>query len=358
MTSSTDKERAGGGVPGRISYEPKMSYHDALNFLVQKTSVIELYDELGGRVAVCPEWNGRVMTSTCGGLGGDSFGFINVQAIDTDDYEDFGGEDQWTLSPLVYSFAIESIKTHHAVLQRTLRMADANGTPVEFQLTREIILLRRFQAGAMFDDAVVDALEQSDVSVVGFYSANTVRALDKACIACRQRGMYNATPRTAVIVPAPPKSFMSEPFSVDVDYLGGAPHGRIRYLSKTLLIRADGQRRCQVTMPFASAPPIFGALERQSGTLTLWTFDVPDDFPSKDDVVRIYNPGRFRGSEIDWTAYYEINCFSAARKLEPDIPLTTSQCTLHINADNAVLDDLIRLIFGVSLGDISRKMFW
>ena len=334
-----------------------MSYHDALNYLVHKTSVIELYDQLGGRVAVCPEWNGRVMTSTCGGLEGESFGYINVQAIDTDNYDDFGGEDQWTLSPLIYSYGIESIKANLVILRRALRMADANGTSVELSLTRSIFLLSRHRAGAIFGDAVAEALERSDVSNVGFYTEDTVQTQTRAYIAGRQRGMFNASPHTAVIVPTPPISFTPEPFSVDIDYLGGAPHGRIRYLSKTLLIRADGQRRCQVTMPYATAPPFFGAIERRLGTLTLWTFDLPDA-PGENDMIRIYNPGRLRGGELDLATYYEMNCFAAARELVPEDSLTSCQCTLHINAENAVLDGLIRQIFGVSLGDVSRKMHW
>jgi len=337
-----------------------MSYHDALNYLVQKTPVIELYDQLGGRVAVCPEWNGRVLTSTNGGLSGDSFGFINVRAIDTECFEDFGGEDQWTLSPLIYSYSVESIKEHQAVLQRTLRMADANGTPVEFHLTRSISLLSRKQAGTIFGDAIADSLEQSDVSVVGFCTENTVRPQERACVASRQRGMFNANPHAAIIVPIPRVSFMSEPFSVDVDYLGGAPHGRIRYLSQTMLIRADGQRRCQVTMPFAPSPPIFGAIELRSGTLTLWTFDLPNDYPDKGDALRIYNSGCLRphGSEFDWTTYYEMNCFAAARELEPEHSFTSCRNTLHLNADNTVLGDVVQQVFGVSLENISRKMLW
>jgi len=336
-----------------------MSYHDALNYLVQKTSVIELFDQLGGRVAICPEWNGRVLTSTNGGLGGDSFGCINVRAIDADHYEDFGGEDQWTLSPLIYPYSIESIKENRVVLQRTLRMADANGKPGEFHLTRSISLLNRKRAGEMFGDAIAEALKQGDVSVVGFCTENIVRTQEPACIASRQRGLFNASPHTAVIVPSPPMSFSPEPFTVNIDYLGGAPHGRIRHLSKTLLIRADGQRQCQVTMPYSTAPPIFGAIERRSGRLTLWTFDLPNDPPEENDVIRIYNPSRPPGGEFsgefNGTAYYEINCFSVARKLQPEHSLTYWQCILHLNADNAILDDLTRQIFGVSLEDVSRK---
>jgi hypothetical protein len=335
-----------------------MSYHDALNYLNRKTSVIELYDQLGGRVAVCPEWNGRVQTSTNGGLDGDSFGSINVRAIDTERYENFGGEDQWMLSPLIYSFAVESIKANRAVLQRTLQTADANGKSGEFHLTRSISLLNRYQAGEMFGDAVTEALKRGDVSVVGFSTENIVRTQEPACVASRLRGMFNASPHTAVIVPAPPVSFAPEPFTVDVDYLGGSPHGRIRYLSKTLLIRADGQRRCQVTMPYSTSPPIFGAIERRLGTLTLWTFDLPNDYPEENDVLRVYNPGRSQGGELDWTTCYEINCFSAARELQPEHSLTYWQCTLHLNADNAVLGNIIRQIFGVSLGDVSQKMPW
>ena len=334
-----------------------MSYHDALNYLIQKTSVVELYDQLGGRVAVCPDWNGRVLTSTNGGLEGDSFGYINVQAIDTDCYEDFGGEDQWTLSPLIYTYSIESIKANHTILQRTHQMADANGTPVEFHLTRTISLLSRYQAGAMFADALADALEQNDVSVVCFHTENTVRLQERAYVACRQRGMFNASPSTAVIVSEPPVSFTPEPFSADIDYLGGAPHGRVRHLPKTLLIRADGHGRCQVTIPFATAPPIFGAIERWSGTLTLWTYDLPNG-SEENDMIRMYNPGHSHGNELDWATYYEMNCFSAVREVVPECPLTYSQCTLHINADNALLDELIQQIFGVSLQEIAKKMLW
>jgi hypothetical protein len=336
-----------------------MSYHDAINYLAQKTSVIELYDQLGGRVAVCPEWNGRVLTSTDGGLEGDSFGFVNVQAIDTDRYEDFGGEDQWTISPFIHSFSVESIKENKAVLQRTLSMTDANGNHVEFHLTRSISMLSKRRIGSIFGETVAESLEQENVSVVGFRSENAVRSQEKAWVASRLRGMFNASPHTVVIVATPPEDdFASEPspetFSVDIDYLGGSPHGRIRHLPQALLIRADGQGRCQTTIP-CDVVPMVGAVERRSGTLTLWTFDLPGE--SDEDVARIYNSGRTHPDEQEIAAYYEMNCFSAAQKLLPEQSFTFGQCTLHINADNQTLDHLVRHLFLVSMEEISRKMF-
>ena len=331
-----------------------MSYHDALNYLAQKTSVIELYDQLGGRVAVCPEWNGRVLTSTCDGLDGDSFGCVNVQAMDIECYEDFGGEDQWTISPFVHSFVVEDIKDHKAVLQRTLQMNDANGALVEFHLSRSISLLRRRRIGNLFGDAVADSLEQEDVSVVGFRTENTVKSQEKAHVASRQRGMFNASPHTFVIVSTPPEGFAWEPFPVEIDYLGGSPHGRIRHLPLALLIRADGHGRCQTTIPFSAAPPIFGAVELRFGTLTLWTFDLPDN--TEEDVIRIYNSGRPHAHELDGAVYYEINCFSATQKLQPESALTYRQYTLHISADNQTLGTLIQQIFDVSLKQFPKDV--
>jgi hypothetical protein len=341
-----------------------MSYHDALTYLAQKTAVVELYDQWGGRIAVCPEWNGKIFTSTCEGLDGNSFGYLNVQAIDTECVESFGGEsfggeDQWTLSPLIFSFAVESIKENKAVLQRTLHMNDANGVPSEFHLTRSISLLSRKRIGELFGDAVTAALEKEDVSVIGFRSKNVVQSQEKSCIVSRQRGMFNACPHTFVIVSTPPENFLPESLQIesqiDIDYLGGSPHGRIRHLPQAYLVRADGHGRCQVSLPYATAPPIFGALELRFGTLTLWTFDVPEEH-GEDDLIRIYNHGRPLVREMNWATHYELNCYSAARVLLPDSSLTYCQCTLHLNADNDTLGELVQEIFDVTLDNFPRDI--
>ena len=332
-----------------------MSYHDVLNYLIQKTQVVELCNQLGVRIAVCPEWNGRVLTSTCDGLEGDSFGGVNVQAIDAERFEDFGGEDHWTISPLVHSFTVETIRENKAVLQRTIQMADANGTTAEFQLSRAISLLSRQNIGTLFGDVITDSLERDDVSVVGFCTENTVRSQENVCVASRLRGMFNANPNAVIILSIPPDSFASASSLVDIDYLGGSPHGRIRHLPQTLLVRADGQRHCRITMPFSFSSSIIGAVEFRLGTLTLWTCDLPGD--SEEDMVRIYNHGRSHVSESDLAAYYEMNCFSAPQELQPDNSLTYCQSILHLNADNTILDDLVQQIFEVSLAEISQKMF-
>ncbi len=80
-----------------------MSYRETKKFLQQHTRVVELADETGGRVAVCPQWVGRVMTSTCGGDHGPSFGFVNREFIESGrndpKFNNYGGEERLWLSP-------------------------------------------------------------------------------------------------------------------------------------------------------------------------------------------------------------------------------------------------------------------
>ena len=75
-----------------------MSYGQHETSLAKHTSIIELTNDAGARVAVAPQWQGRVMTSTCGGLDGPSFGFVNRDFIEAGKpdphFNNYGAEDR------------------------------------------------------------------------------------------------------------------------------------------------------------------------------------------------------------------------------------------------------------------------
>ena len=79
-----------------------MTYAETVAFLKKHTKVVELTDG-NARVAICPEWQGRVMTSTCGGPNGQSFGFVNDEFINAGkpnlNFNNYGGEERLWLSP-------------------------------------------------------------------------------------------------------------------------------------------------------------------------------------------------------------------------------------------------------------------
>ncbi|MGD9647907.1 MAG: DUF6786 family protein, partial [Pirellulales bacterium] len=87
------------------------SYQDDVAFLKKHTAVVELTDDSGkARVAVCPAWQGRVMTSTCAGTSGPSFGWLNRSFIEAGKndlvFNNYGGEDRFWLSPEAGQFAL------------------------------------------------------------------------------------------------------------------------------------------------------------------------------------------------------------------------------------------------------------
>ena len=80
----------------------EMSYGEVREFLSKYTNVVELSNSRGARVAVCPQWQGRVMTSSCAGEEGASFGFVNRDFIEKgqldERFNNYGAEDRMWLS--------------------------------------------------------------------------------------------------------------------------------------------------------------------------------------------------------------------------------------------------------------------
>ena len=87
----------------RLAAAEPPNYGAVRDFLVAHTNVVELTGENGERVAICPEYQGRVMTSTSGDLTGRSFGWVNKSFIEKGEadrhFNNFGGEDRLWLGP-------------------------------------------------------------------------------------------------------------------------------------------------------------------------------------------------------------------------------------------------------------------
>jgi hypothetical protein len=340
------------------SYAYIVSYHNAVSYILSKTPVVELYNLWGGRVAVCPQWNGRVMTSTCDGLDGTSFGFINVRKINANiedsPFSYYGGEDQFTFSPTTGGYAVTSTNNSEVSLRRTFQTADAAGKLGQFELQRTVSLLDRDGIALVFGEAVDTALNRTDVSAVGFYTANVVQSETKALVSGRLRGMFNATPHTVAVIPYLPNDPYDEESSLATNFFGGAPNGRIRHLLQTLLIRADGAGRCQISTLRSWTASVWGMIEFQTGSLTLWSYELP--MFSDEDSVRFYNHGATHPGEQSFPRFYEADILASPQELYPDESLKYSQYTLHLSADNTTLAHLVKNLFGAGYEQIYDKM--
>ena len=86
-------------------------FGDAVALLKRSTEVVILSDPGGNaQIAVCPELQGRVMTSTLDGAAGPSFGWINYDLIASGRLQAhinaYGGEDRLWLGPEGGQFSI------------------------------------------------------------------------------------------------------------------------------------------------------------------------------------------------------------------------------------------------------------
>ncbi|MDR3182703.1 MAG: hypothetical protein LBT89_07270 [Planctomycetaceae bacterium] len=361
-----------------------MSYRTALAYLAKQTATVELSNRSGGRAAVCPLWNGQVMTSCCDGFDSESFGFINVAEIDKRTPEkticNFGGEDIWTITPVAAAYEIENDSSSEVVLTAAVNASDANGKAVRFQLKRTVSLLDSIDINAAFGSyfssgtaaaagmtntaAIAERLNESNVLSVGFVTHNAVRSNDEAVVSSRMRGMFNAAGHTAVIVPViHDEDEESDKFPYRLDFLGASPHQRIRHLSDKLLFAADGEGRCQLSLRRNNAAAVVGSIEFRSGTLTLWTFQnnsrepvAGGQSPALESFLRFTNYGKRDTGIAGTMKCYEVNSFSSPQDLYPDEELVYRQYTLHISAENGVLNEIMQSVFAVTYQQVYDKM--
>ena len=308
-----------------------MSYRNGLSYLESKTKVLELCNKFGARVAVCPEWNGRVMTSTSDGLDGPSYGLIHVAELDALQTSRglLGGEDQILLSPENGQFGLyreTEVDEHESRfsmsrnprrlpkgfqegqftvdmappaspqirMRRSVQITNAAGTMFDFDIARTVRLLGVETIYQIFGDSVAMSLEQTDVSYVGFETINTLYnhgsplKRENGLVSIGIRGMFNSNQEMAMIVPFRSSEDTGLGPAVCSDFFEASPHGRLRMLPQAALLRADSKSRCQVGISRNRAVPFLGAIDFRAGLLTLMTFNMPPNPWELDYVSNAY----------------------------------------------------------------------
>lgn len=385
-----------------------MSYREAHDFLARHTRVVELADG-PARVAICPEWQGRVMTSTCGGADGPSFGFIHREFIAAgrpdERFNNYGGEERFWLAPEGGQFSLwfapgkpqtfENWYTQPALnagawelvsaagepvctMRQRMQLCNASATQFDLEVTRRVRLLAADDYDTLFGHAAAEILQRQAVEKVGYETANQVTnrgpvmSAEKGLVAVWILGMLNAGPRTVVIVPYRPGPESELGPVVQSDYFGTIPPGRLKVLPEAVLLRADGHYRSKIGTSPRRARNVLGSIDFQAGVLTLVQFTMPDDpashrylnnlwqlpqaEPYVGDVANAYNDGpNESGSQLG--AFYEIESLSPAAELTPGESLEHCHRTLHVRAPLEVLDELAQAALGVSLQKVHATMF-
>jgi hypothetical protein len=378
-------------------------FKDDLAFLQAKTKVVVLTGEDGlAQVAVNPDLQGRVMTSTAAGPEGPSFGWIGREAIasgvNNPHMNAFGGEDRFWLGPEGGQFSIffkqgDPFDLDHwftpapinegsfeVVAQdegrihfrKRMHLVNYSGTAFDLEVDREVRLLG---AG---DVAAIGVPTPAGVKMVAFASDNAITnqgaeawTKETGLLSIWILGMFNPSPETTIVIP-----FKTGPVSelgpiVNDAYFGKVPADRlvVKADEGVLFFSGDGTYRSKIGISPRRVKPFAGSYDAANKVLTLVHLTVPEgaaDYvnsmweiqkePFAGDVVNSYNDGPPAPGAKPLGPFYELETSSPAAALGPGGTMTHVHTTIHVMGPEKALDEIARKTLGVGIDEIRTAL--
>jgi len=381
--------------------EPGMSYSQARDFLAKHTKVLELTNNDGGKVLVCPQYQGRVMTSTCPGQDGQSFGWINQSFIEQGKkdahFNNYGGEERFWLGPeggqfsLWFApgakqdlehwltppalnegaFAVDSSAGDPNVIHLTRRMQFENASKTRFDLEvkRNVRLLGAQQFGKLFGADARKVLDAGELKLVGYETENTIinrgapMTKEKGLIAIWSLGQFPPGPQTQIIIPFKPGNESNRGPIVKSDYFGAVPPDRLKVGTDVIQFLGDGNFRSKIGISQQRVRNVAGAIDRSHTVLTLVQFSLPEDpahhpyvnnawdLPQREpyvgDVFNSYNDGPPAPGKPALGGFFELESLSPAAELATGQSLSHVKSTFHVQGNPAAIESLAKAALGV-----------
>ncbi len=382
----------------QMAHAQSTRFDSDLAFLQQHTKIVVLADPAGSaKVAVAPEYQGRVMTSTTGGADAPSFGWIGRAAVGSGKRQPhinvFGGEDRFWLGPEGGQFALYFKKgdpfdlDHWQVpeafdwgawgitkqapasvqFHKHMALANYSGASFEVDVERTVRLLERAEAVS-----ALGTTPGSAVRTVAFESSNTVKnagreAWDQktGAVSIWILGQFNPSPDTTIVLPISPGPAATLGVPVKDDYFGKVPADRLKVKDAVVFFRGDGQYRSKIGVPPRRALPVAGSYDEANHVLTVVTFTRPADArqyvnsmwemqrePYGGDVINSYNDGPPAPGKPPLGPFYELETSSPALALGPGQTYTHVHRTFHFTGPEAELDAIARATLKVSLAEV------
>ena len=376
-------------------------FKDDLAFLKAHTGVVVLSGADGqAEVAVNPDLQGRVMTSTAAGPEGLSFGWINRESIasgvNNPHMNAFGGEDRFWLGPeggqfsIFFkkgdpfdldhwftptavnegSFDIASQDAGRVRFRKVIHLVNYTGTEFDLEVDREVSLLGAAEVAAL------GVPVPAGVKMVAYASTNAVTNLgvnvwtrNTGLLSIWILGMFNPSPATTIVIPfkAGPESELGP--AVNDAYFGKVPADRlvVKADEGVLFFSGDGTYRSKIGISPLRVKPFAGSYDAANKVLTLVRLTVPEgaadyvnsmweiqERPYAGDVVNSYNDGPASPGAKPLGPFYELETSSPAAALEPGGTLTHVHTTMHFQGPEKALDGIARKTLGVGLAEIKK----
>jgi hypothetical protein len=376
-------------------------FKDDVAFLEKHTGVVVLSDKDGAAlIAVNPDLQGRVMTSTAGGPDGPSFGWINRELLaskaNNPHINAFGGEDRFWLGPEGGQFSVffkrgEPFDLEHwftpppinegpfeivsraagrIAFKKVMRLVNYSGTVFDLEVDRSVGLL-----GAP-DMAALGITVPTGVRTVSFRSDNRITnsgsnpwVKDTGLLSVWILGMFNPSPQTTIVIPFKPGPEAELGPVVNDAYFGKVPADKLVVGDGVLFFSGDGTCRSKIGIPPRRALPFAGSYDASVGVLTIVHLTIPEgaaeyvnsmwriqEDPYAGDVVNSYNDGPASPGAKPLGPFYELESSSPAAALAPGASLGHSHATMHFQGDERALDVVARRALGVGIKEIRNAL--
>lgn len=372
-------------------------FENDVAFLKKFTTIIVLQDSTGkSKVAVSAALQGRVMTSTAEGDKGLSYGWINRKAFlsgDTSDHFNvFGGEDRLWLGPeggqySIYfakgkefnldnwyvpriidlePFDVASVTENEAVFKKEATLTNYSGTTFQIGIRRSVIVMKEKEA---MEQLGLNGLHGS--SLVAYKTVNELKNIGKelwkketGLLSIWILGMFNPSPTTTILVPAPEKTNALRQV-VNDNYFGRVPEDRLKLVGNTIFFKADGEYRSKIGLLPENAPPWLGSYDADHGVLTVVKYSKPENSqdyvnslwelqkePYKGDAINAYNDGPPTPGSKPLGPFYELESSSPAAALQPGGSILHVHTTFHFKGTQDQLDPIMQLLFKINSKDV------
>ena len=380
--------------------EVTMNFVDDINFLKKYTDVIELKGQNGlARLAVVPEYQGRVMTSTADGPEGKSFGWINYDLISSRKIEKhinvFGGEDRFWLGPEGGQFSIffkkddsfnldnwyvpKEIDTEPfklikkgsdcALFQKEIHLVNYADYHFNLEVKRKIkivdanIILGKYNIG---EDDLIKQIAYSSINQIKNTGENEWMK-ETGMLSIWILAMLKHSPNTTVVIPYNPGSQVELGPIVNDAYFGEVSEDRLKITDKVVYFKGDGQYRSKIGLSAKRSKAILGSYNADDQVLTIIEYNKPEneteyvnslweiqDTPFEGDVVNSYNDGPAQPGAKPYGPFYELETSSPAAALTPGDSMIHIHNTIHLTGPEDRLDLIAQNTFGVSLSEIKH----
>ena len=371
------------------------SYGYDVDFLAEKKiEILELSDNKGeAKLLIAPGYQGRVMTSTAAGNGGDSYGWINYKLLEAGEvlpnFNPVGGEERFWLGPeggpfsLYFKqgaeqdyknwlvprlidterFDIVSQKQGNISFKKEASLVNASGFKFDMKIERTISILERNKVSSLFGISISESAKMVAYSTdnvltnTGSESWTKEKGLVSIWLLC----MFTPTPTTTVFIPY---NTNADGIIVNDDYFGKVPENRLKAENGMIYFKIDGKYRSKIGVPAGRAGTMCGSYDSEKKVLTLLSYTVPagdvsyvnskwgpQDESYNGDVINAYNDGPTDDGTI-MGPFYEIETSSPGAELAPGESIRHIQNVVHIQAAEKEIDIIVQKLFGLRIAQI------